>query len=123
LVNSCGHCRGFRSCLLRFFGVFGTQVAQRSICHRVHSIEQHLCSWLLLMHDRSSGEGIEVTHDALGRVLGARREGVSIAIKHLRDAGLIVTARGRVTIRDHAALVERSCECYEVIRAAYDRWN
>lgn len=120
LMNSCRRCSGFHSGLLRFSGVFGAQVAQRSICHRVHSIEQHLCSWLLLMHDRSFGEAIEVTHDALGGVLGARREGVSIAVKRLREAGLIRTVRGRLVIRDHAALVEHSCECYGVIRQAYD---
>ncbi len=123
LMDSCRRCGGFRSSVLRFSLAFNSQVVQRSICHRVHSIEHHLSSWLLLMHDRSSGNELEVTQEALGELLGARREGVGIAARHLRDEGLICSTRGRVTILDRAALEARSCECYEVIRRAYDREN
>ncbi len=119
LMDSCRHCSGFRSSLLRFSWAFNAQVAQRSICHRVHSIEHHLISWLLLMHDRSSCDDFEVTQEVLGELLGARREGVGIAAKHLRDDGLICYRRGRLTILDRAALEARSCECYEIIRQAY----
>jgi CRP-like cAMP-binding protein len=118
LLDSCLRCGGFRSSLLRFAWAFNVQVAQRSVCHRVHSTEHHLCSWLLLMHDRSSGDELEVTQETLGGLLGARREGVSIAARRLRDDGLIGFTRGRLTIRDRAALGARSCECYEVIRQA-----
>ena len=119
LLDSCRRCDGFRTGLLRFAWAFNVQVAQRSICHRVHSTEHHLCSWLLLMHERSSGDELEVTQEALGGLLGARREAVSIAARRLRDDGLIRYVRGHLAIRDRAALEARSCECYEVIRQAY----
>jgi hypothetical protein len=46
---------------------------------------------------------------------------VSIAARRLRNDGLIGSTRGRLAILDRAALEARSCECYGVIRKAYDR--
>ena len=109
----------FRSNLVSFYSAFDTQVAQRSICHRVHTTEQHLCCWILLMTDRSDGADLEATHEVIGGLLGARREGVTLAIMRLRDDGLLRSARSRLTILDRAALEARSCECYGVIRQAY----
>lgn len=115
--SSCRH-GGFRSSLLRFAWAFNVHVVQRSICHRVHSTEHHLCLWLLLMHNRSRGDALEITQEALGGLLGARREAVSLAARRLRDDGLIRYARGRIAILDRAALEARSCECYDIIRQA-----
>ena len=122
LLDSSRRCGGFRASLLHFAWAFNVQVTQRSVCHRLHSTDHHLCSWLLLMHDRSSGDDeLGVTQEALGRLLGARRERVSIAARRLRNDGLIGSTRGRLAILDRAALEARSCECYGVIRKAYDR--
>ena len=123
LLDACRRCAGLRSGLLRFCRAFNLQVAQRSVCHRVHSTEHHLCSWLLLMHERAGGGELQVTQEALGRLLGARREGVSIAVRRLRGDGLIDSTRGRLAILDRAALEARCCECYESIRQAYARQN
>ncbi len=123
LLDSCRRCAGFRSSLLRFSWAFNVQVAQRSVCHRAHSTEHHLCTWLLLMHDRSGGSELAVTQEALGRLLGARREGVSITTRRLRGDGLIDYTRGRLAVLDRAALEARSCECYATIRQAYARQN
>ena len=39
----------------------------------------------------------------------------------LQIAGLIRINRGRVTLLDRSGLEEASCECYAVIRQAFDR--
>ncbi len=111
----------FRSGLLNFYLAFNTQVVQRSICHRVHTIEQQLCTWLLLLHDRSGSDDLELTHEIVGGLLGGRREGVTIAVGRLRSDGLIRSAYRRLVIVDRPALVARSCECYAVIRNHYER--
>jgi hypothetical protein len=54
-------------------------------------------------------------------MLGVRREGVTGAALKLQKAGLIQYRRGRIAILDRAGLEERSCECYAVVRRAYDR--
>jgi CRP-like cAMP-binding protein len=113
--------RQFRSGLLAFYRAFNTQVIQRSICHRMHTIEEQLCTWLLLLLDRTGRDEIEATHEWIGDTLGRRREGVSIAVGRLRTRGLIRIAYRRLVIYDRAGLQARSCECYAVIRNRYER--
>jgi len=111
----------FRSGLLHFYGAFNAQVVQRSICHRVHTIEQQLCTWLLLMHDRSGGDRLDFTHEDVGGFLGGRREGVTIAVRRLRNDGLVRSGYRCLVILDRTGLEARSCECYGAIRGAYER--
>ena len=40
--------------LLRYTQALLTQIAQTAVCNRLHSVEQRLCRWLLLCHDRQS---------------------------------------------------------------------
>lgn len=109
----------FRSGLLHFYGAFNAQVVQRSICHRVHTIDEQLCTWLLLMHDRSGNDRLSCTHEAVGGFLGGRREGVSIAIRRLRRDGLVRSGYRCLVVLDRMGLEARSCECYGAIRGAY----
>ena len=41
--------------LLRYTQSLITQMAQTAVCNRHHSVDQHLCRWLLLSLDRLSG--------------------------------------------------------------------
>jgi len=54
-------------------------------------------------------------------MLGVRREGVTGSALKLQKAGLIQYHRGRMSVLDRAGLEARSCECYSVVRQAYDR--
>ena len=58
----------------------------------------------------------------MGEKVG-RGEGASVtdALGPLQEAGLVRSSRGRITILDGAGLEARSCECYAVVRDAYDR--
>lgn len=113
------NCRDFRAAVQAFCDAYIAQIVQRSICHRVHTIEQQLCTWLLLMHDRSIGNEIEATHEIIGGLLGGRREGVSIAIRRLRQDGLLHSGYRSIVILDRNGLEARSCECYQTTRAEY----
>ena len=62
--------------------------------------------------------------DVAGRIanlLGVRREGVTGGALKLQKAGLIDYRRGHISIIDRIGLEARSCECYGVVRQAYDR--
>lgn len=98
-----------------------TQMAHVAVCHRHHSLEQQLSRMLLMTLDRSEGNTIGLTHDMLARFLGVRREGVTVAAQKLMHDGIIHYARGHITVQDRAALEQRSCECYGVIRQEYAR--
>jgi CRP-like cAMP-binding protein len=107
--------------LLRFTQALITQMAQTGVCNRHHSIDQHLCRWLLLRQDRLPGHQINMTQDLIATMLGVRRETVTTAASHLQSAGLISYRRGLITVLDRPALEKRVCECYTVVKKETDR--
>jgi CRP-like cAMP-binding protein len=107
--------------LLRYTQALITQMAQTAVCNRHHSLDQQLCRWLLLSLDRLSGSELAMTQELIANMLGVRREGVTEAALKLQEAGLIRYARGRISVLDRPGLEKRTCECYAVVKAEYDR--
>jgi CRP-like cAMP-binding protein len=106
----------FQIALLRYTQSLITQMSQTAVCNRLHSIDQRLCRWLLLSHDRLHSDEIVMTQELIASMLGVRREGVTVAAGRLQAAGLIRYARGRIIILDRPGLEARVCECYGVVR-------
>lgn len=52
---------------------------------------------------------------------GVRRASVTMVAGMLQKAGLISYSRSRMTILNRPGLKEVSCECYESIKAEFDR--
>jgi hypothetical protein len=46
---------------------------------------------------------------------------VTVAMRTLKDAGLVRYTRGKVTIVDRQQLQDVSCECYGVVSTNFDR--
>ena len=107
--------------LLRYTQALITQMAQTAVCNRHHSVDQQLCRWLLMSLDRLAGNELTSTQEMIANMLGVRREGVTEAALKLQRAGLISYARGHVKVLDRPGLELRSCECYAVVKAEYDR--
>ena len=107
--------------LLRWVQALSIQTAQTALCNRHHSVDQQLCRWLLLTMDRVTNNQVHMTQELIAQMLGVRREGVTAAAGKLQDAGLIQYSRGTITVLDRPGLEERSCECYETVRAETDR--
>lgn len=106
---------GLRSVVSRYaFGVL-TLMAQSVACNGSHGIPERCARWLLITGDRVGSNDFELTHALLARMLGVRRSGVSVALAHLQDAGLILYRLGRVRIVDRRKLEEKSCECYRAV--------
>ncbi len=106
--------------LLRYTQARLTLIGQLAVCNRRHSIDQQLCRWLLQRLDRLACEELTMTHEALANTLGVRREGITEAALKLQSAGLIRYGRGRITGIDRAGLEACCCECYGVVRRAFD---
>jgi CRP-like cAMP-binding protein len=113
--------RRFHNLLLRYTQALITQISQTAVCNRLHSVDQQLCRWLLLSHDRLPSDRLIMTHDLIANMLGVRREGVTHAAKRLQEAGYISYVRGDMTILDRKGLEVKACECYQVVRNEYDR--
>jgi CRP-like cAMP-binding protein len=107
--------------LLRYTQALITQMAQTAVCNRHHSIDQQLCRWLLLSLDRMDSNELRMTQELIANLLGVRREGITEAAGKLQEAGLIHYTRGRITVLDRPGVEARSCECYRVVKAEFDR--
>ncbi len=97
------------------------QVAQTTACNRVHSVQQRMCRWLLMTHDRVGSSEFHLTQEFLAQMLGVRRPSVTVAAGHLQRSGLIRYQRGRIQIADRAGLEAGACECYDSLRREFDR--
>jgi CRP-like cAMP-binding protein len=111
----------FQQLLLRYTQALITQISQTAVCNRLHSVEQQLCRWLLLSHDRIQSDELIMTQELIADMLGVRREGVTVAAGRLQDSGAISYVRGRITILDRQMLEETVCECYRVVKDEFDR--
>lgn len=110
----------FRSILIRHDQVLFAQAQQAAACNASHTVEARLCRWLLRMRDLFGDDGLPLTQEFLGQMLGVRRSSVSLVAGALQQAGLIKYSRGHVYILNVEGLHEASCECYETVRAHYD---
>jgi CRP-like cAMP-binding protein len=107
--------------LLRYTQALITQMSQTAVCNRHHTVDQQLCRWLLLSLDRLASNELVMTQELIANMLGVRREGVTEAAGKLQEAELIRYRRGRITVLDRPGLEARSCECYHVVKAEFDR--
>jgi CRP-like cAMP-binding protein len=107
--------------LLRYTQALMTQMAQTAVCNRHHALDQQLCRWLLLSLDRLPSNELVMTQELIANMLGVRREGVTEAAGHLQKNGLIRYSRGHITVLDRPGLETRVCECYAVVKRAFDR--
>ncbi len=110
-----------RSLLDRFVGAYLGQISQTGACNRLHDLEQRLCRWLLMAHDRVANEQLSFTHEFLANMLGVRRASVTEAAVELADAGLIEYRWGKIWIRNRRGLESTCCECYRLIHNRYAR--
>jgi CRP-like cAMP-binding protein len=111
----------FQHLLLRYTQALITQISQTAVCNRLHSVEQQLCRWLLLSHDRVKADELIMTQELIADMLGVRREGVTVAAGRLQDAGAISYTRGHIKILSRQKLEEIVCECYQVVKDEFDR--
>lgn len=88
-----------------------TQVEQNALCYRHHRVEQQMCRWILLCHDRTPSAELNTTAAQIGYALGLQPEVVTEVIGVLQTAGLITFSRGHIQILDRSRLEARACKC------------
>lgn len=101
--------------LLAYAGSLIRQISVIAVCNRHHSLEKQVCRWLLQNVDRVETGELRVTQETIALLLGVRRQGVSETFSRLQARGLISSARGIITVTDHAGLLAHACECYELL--------
>ena len=106
--------------LFRYTQMLLAMTGQSSACNKLHSLEQQLGRWLLMLHDYV-GDELVLTHELIALTLGVRRAGISGSAAAFKNEGLIDYTRGNIQILNRQGLEAKACECYRVIRDEYDR--
>jgi len=101
-----------RSTLLNYCHAFVIQISQTAVANGRGKIEQRLARWLCMAHDRIDGNELALTHDFLALTLGVRRPGVTLALDHFAQDGLIAVRRGRIAIVNRGLLEKRTDGSY-----------
>lgn len=114
-------CPVFSNLLARFIHVFGSQTSFTALSNAVHTVDQRLARWLLMCHDRMDGHEIALTHEFISLMLAVRRPSVTTALHILEGQKLIRAERGRISIRDRAALQIFAGDAYGKPEEEYDR--
>jgi CRP-like cAMP-binding protein len=99
-----------------------SQVQQTVACNSMHTTEERMCRWLLMMHDRAEGEALQYTHEFLSNMLGANRKSITLAAQSMQTAGLISYRRGTIQVLNRGGLEKASCECYSVVKDRFDEF-
>jgi len=105
-----------RDRILEFVQAQAFTLGQIAACHRLHTAEQRLARWLLMVRDRLQSDMLVLTQEFLGEMLGSRRTTVTLVAGALQRNGLIEYSRGRVRILNSESLESAACSCYRVIR-------
>ena len=109
-----------RDLLVSYSETLLSQVQQTVACNSMHTMEERVCRWLLMMHDRAEGQALPYTHEFLSHMLGANRKSVTLAAQSMQTAGLISYRRGAIQVLDRAGLEKASCECYAIVKERFD---
>jgi len=111
----------FYDLISRFAQALQILYMQSVACNSFHTVEERCARWLLMTHDRVEGDEFQLTHEFLSYMLGVRRPTVSLVLGTLDRAGVIHIGMKKITIVNRKGLEAASCECYEVVRKAFDQ--
>ena len=101
-----------RKVILRYTAALLSVGTRTAACNSLHSLQQRMARWLLMMHDRLQSDAMPVTHEFLSTMLGIHRSRVTETAVTIQRLGLIRYTRGIVSILDHPGLSAIACECY-----------
>ncbi|MBA2733508.1 MAG: Crp/Fnr family transcriptional regulator, partial [Acidobacteria bacterium] len=114
------HTGALHRLLLRYTNSLMTQISQSAACNRFHTVNARLARWLLMTRDRMGSDEFRLTQEFMSKMLGVRREGVSVAAAALQKSELINYNRGNITILERRGLEAVACNCYKIIKDESD---
>ena len=121
LRSACNQSPSLREMLLRYVHVFITQTSFTSLSNVIQPIEARLARWLLMCHDRVTGDDIALTHEFLSIMLAVQRPSVTTALHVIEGLGFIRARRGNITILAREALIDFADGTYGTPEAEYRR--
>lgn len=120
LIEAAARSTSLRDMIVRYSDVLLAQVQQVVVCNTLHRLEERLCRWLVQASDRV-GDTLALTQEHLAGLLGVQRTTVTMICRRLQAEGILNVRRGRIIIRDPAALEAKSCDCVRITRGLMER--
>jgi len=105
----------------KYSHAFLVMTSQTAACNRLHPINERLCRWLKLVHNRLGRDEFLIRQEFIAQMLGVHRPTVSTAANMLQQAGLISYTRGQLRVLDADGLRNGSCECLEIIENQFEK--
>ena len=121
-LKECGRCDSLPKLLERYTHSLLSEVSQTVACTRFHLIKDRLVCLLLMLHDRMKTDTFKMTQEILSKMLGVRREAVTLSARNLQQNKLINYSRGKISILNRAGLEAAACGCYFIIRDEYENF-
>lgn len=109
-ATAASHSHELRRMAILAAGRLLEQAQRLAACNAHHLTVARMSRWLLTAAD--GGTVVTATQDTIAAHLGLRRCSILQAAQRLRDKGIISPGRGRITIRDRAALTAAACNCH-----------
>jgi CRP-like cAMP-binding protein len=107
--------------LLKFAQAFAIQTAHTAIANARAKLHERLARWLLMAHDRVSGDTLPLTHQFLSLMLAVRRAGVTEAVHALQKQKLIEAHRAAIIVLNRKGLEKIAGNFYGVPETEYRR--
>lgn len=120
-VNELERSPGLRTYLMKYVEALRYQVAAAAAAASYARLEVRLARITLMLHDRTAGDLVRVTHDTLAAILGATRPAVTSACIALEESGLLRCSRGRIEVVDRQGLAQLASSSYGGPEAQYRR--
>lgn len=107
--------------IARYTHAFLYMTSIAAACNRLHTLDQRMCRWLLLVYNRVRRNEFPMRQEFLVEMLGMQRPTVSTTAHILRQAGLITYKRGQMRLLDPGGLATGSCDCLGLMEREMDR--
>jgi len=121
LVEAQESSRAMQVLFSRYCHALSTQISFTALSNAIHQIDERLARWLLMCHDRVTGDSIPITHEFIAVMLAVRRPSVTTALHILEGNGFIRSERGFVTVRNRQQLEEFGRDAYGRPEKEYER--
>ena len=107
--------------IARYTHAFLSMTSIAAACNRLHTLDQRMCRWLKLIHNRVRRDEFFMRQEFMAQMLGVQRPTVSTTAHMLQQAGLITYTRGQMKVLDADGLIDGACGCYELMEREMDR--
>jgi CRP-like cAMP-binding protein len=119
IITACALSKTLLMAVMCFIEIVMVQMGQAIVSHLRDSVEQRVCRWLLMRHDRIPSDHLSVKHEEIGANLGVRRASVTDCLHVLEGELLVKCFRGKIIIRDRRGIEDRAGESYGIAENHY----